>query len=123
MDSKASRPDSQCWSADDERAILDSIEQWVEKEVRPIARKFDQADEYPHELVEQMKELGLFGATIGQQYGGLGLPASTYAKIVIKVASAWMAPSGIFNSDHGFGDRAFRHRGAKSQFSAADGQR
>lgn len=98
MDSKASRPDSQCWSADDERAILDSIEQWVEKEVRPIARKFDQADEYPHELVEQMKELGLFGATIGQQYGGLGLPASTYAKIVIKVASAWMAPSGIFNS-------------------------
>jgi butyryl-CoA dehydrogenase len=98
MDSKASRPDSQLWSADDERAILDSIEQWVEKEVRPIARKFDQADEYPHELVEQMKELGLFGATIGQQYGGLGLPASTYAKIVIKVASAWMAPSGIFNS-------------------------
>ena len=98
MDSKASRPDSQLWSADDERAILDSIEQWVEKDVRPIARKFDQADEYPHELVEQMKELGLFGATIGQQYGGLGLPASTYAKIVIKVASAWMAPSGIFNS-------------------------
>ena len=98
MDSKASPPDSQSWSADDERAILDSIEQWVEKEVRPIARKFDQADEYPHELVEQMKELGLFGATIGQQYGGLGLPASTYAKIVIKVASAWMAPSGIFNS-------------------------
>ena len=98
MDSKASRPDSQSWSVDDERAILDSIEQWVEKEVRPIARKFDQADEYPHELVEQMKELGLFGATIGQQYGGLGLPASTYAKIVIKVASAWMAPSGIFNS-------------------------
>jgi butyryl-CoA dehydrogenase len=98
MDSTPSRTDSQLWSADDERAILDSIEQWVEKEVRPIARKFDQADEYPHELVEQMKELGLFGATIGQQYGGLGLPASTYAKIVIKVASAWMAPSGIFNS-------------------------
>jgi butyryl-CoA dehydrogenase len=98
MDSKQSPIETQAWSADDERAILDSIEQWVEKDVRPIARKFDQADEYPHELVEQMKELGLFGATIGQQYGGLGLPASTYAKIVIKVASAWMAPSGIFNS-------------------------
>ncbi len=89
---------AQNWSEEDERAILDSIENWVEKEVRPIARKFDQADEYPHELVEQMKELGLFGATIGQQYGGLGLSASTYAKIVVKVASAWMAPSGIFNS-------------------------
>ena len=86
------------WNADDERAILDSIEHWVEKEVRPIARKFDQADEYPHALVEQMKELGLFGATIGQAWGGMGLSASTYAKIVIKVASAWMAPSGIFNS-------------------------
>ena len=86
------------WTADDERAILDSISNWVEREVRPVARKFDQADEYPHALVEQMKELGLFGATISQAWGGLGLPASTYAKIVIKVASAWMAPSGIFNS-------------------------
>jgi alkylation response protein AidB-like acyl-CoA dehydrogenase len=45
-----------------------------------------------------MKELGLFGATISEEYGGLGLSAWTYAQIVIKVASAWMAPSGIFNS-------------------------
>jgi butyryl-CoA dehydrogenase len=45
-----------------------------------------------------MKELGLFGATISPQYGGLGLPASTYAKIVTKVSSVWMAPTGIFNS-------------------------
>jgi len=86
------------WTAEDERAILASIETWVDKEVRPIARKFDQADEYPHALVEQMKELGLFGATISPEYGGLGLSADTYAKIVIEVASAWMAPSGIFNS-------------------------
>jgi butyryl-CoA dehydrogenase len=86
------------WDEGDERAILDSIGHWVEREVRPIARRFDQADEYPHALVEQMKELGLFGATIGTEWGGLGLSARTYAKIVIKVASAWMAPSGIFNS-------------------------
>ena len=86
------------WTADDERAILASIETWVDKEVRPVAQKFDQADEYPHALVEQMKELGLFGATISPDYGGLGLSAGTYAKIVIEVASAWMAPSGIFNS-------------------------
>jgi alkylation response protein AidB-like acyl-CoA dehydrogenase len=85
-------------TADDERAVLDSIDTWVEREVRPIARQHDLADEYPHDLVEQMKGLGLFGATISPQYGGLGLSASTYAKIVIKVASAWMAPSGIFNS-------------------------
>ena len=86
------------WTADDERAVLDSIQTWVAKEVRPIARQFDQADEYPHALVEQMKALGLFGATISPAYGGMGLPARTYAKIVIEVASAWMAPSGIFNS-------------------------
>jgi alkylation response protein AidB-like acyl-CoA dehydrogenase len=86
------------WTADDERAVLDSIGHWVEKEVRPIARQFDQANEYPHALVEQMKALGLFGATIGTDYGGLGMPTQTYAKIVIQVASAWMAPSGIFNS-------------------------
>ena len=83
---------------EDEKAILDAIEVWVEKEVRPIAKKFDLADEYPHDLVKQMKELGLFGATIGTEYGGLGLSAWTYAQIVIKVASVWMAPSGIFNS-------------------------
>lgn len=83
---------------DDEQAFVDAIEIWAEKELRPVAKKFDHADEYPHHIVEQMKELGLFGATISPEYGGLGLSAWTYAQIVIKVASIWMAPSGIFNS-------------------------
>jgi len=85
-------------AAADEQALVDAIEVWAEKELRPVARKFDLADEYPVEIVEQMKELGLFGATISQEYGGLGLSAWTYAQIVMKVASIWMAPSGIFNS-------------------------
>ncbi len=85
-------------SADEERQILDAIQIWTDKEVRPIAHQHDQADEYPEDLVEQMKELGLFGATISQAYGGLGLSASTYAKIVTMIAEAWMAPTGIFNS-------------------------
>lgn len=85
-------------SAADDSAFVDAVEAWAEKELRPVARKYDLADEYPHEIVEQMKELGLFGATIGEEYGGLGLSAWTYAQIVIKVASVWMAPSGIFNS-------------------------
>ncbi|SEK81676.1 butyryl-CoA dehydrogenase/hypothetical protein [Colwellia chukchiensis] len=89
---------SEAYSKEDELAILDMINKWVDNDVRPIAQKYDHADEYPHELVEQMKELGLFGATISQEYGGMGLPASIYAKIVIKVASAWMAPGGVFNS-------------------------
>ena len=85
-------------SADDEAQILDSIARWIDREVRPIARKFDQADEYPVELVEQMKELGLFGAMISPDYGGLGLSATTYAKIVQMISAVWMAPTGIFNS-------------------------
>ena len=83
---------------EDQQAFVDAIEVWVEKELKPVARQYDLADEYPHAIVEQMKELGLFGATIGEAYGGLGLSAWTYAQIVIKVASVWMAPSGIFNS-------------------------
>ncbi len=83
---------------DIEQQVLTTIDKWVEKELRPIAREFDQADQYPTELVEQMKALGLFGATIDEQYGGLGLSASTYAKIVSRICEVWMAPSGIFNS-------------------------
>jgi alkylation response protein AidB-like acyl-CoA dehydrogenase len=85
-------------SPDEEAQVLETVERWVEKQVRPIARKFDQADEYPADLVGQMQELGLFGATIGQEWGGLGLSASTYARIVTTIARAWMAPTGIFNS-------------------------
>ena len=81
-----------------EEQILSTVNKWVEHEVRPIAREHDQADEYPSDLVEQMKELGLFGATISEKYGGLGLSASTYAKIVSSICEVWMAPSGIFNS-------------------------
>ena len=83
---------------EDQQAFVDAIEVWVEKELKPVARQYDLADEYPHAIVEQMKELGLFGATISEEYGGLGLSAWTYAQIVVKVASVWMAPSGIFNS-------------------------
>ena len=83
---------------DEEAQVLDAIDRWIEKDVRPIARKFDQADEYPADLVEQMKDLGLFGATISQEYGGLGLSASCYAQLVARISAAWMAPTGIFNS-------------------------
>ena len=83
-------------AGDDE--LLSAIDRWIEREVRPIAREYDHADRYPHHLVDQMRELGLFGATIGEAYGGLGLPASTYAKLVMRISAAWMAITGIFNS-------------------------
>ncbi|MBU3019201.1 acyl-CoA dehydrogenase family protein [Paraglaciecola agarilytica] len=105
---------SEAWSKEDELGIIDMIDKWVENDVRPIAKEHDQQDKYPHALAEQMKELGLFGATIGQEFGGLGLPASIYAKIVMKVASAWMAPSGIFNS-HLIQASAIERCGTKAQ--------
>jgi alkylation response protein AidB-like acyl-CoA dehydrogenase len=86
------------WSSEDEAQLFEAMRRWVDREVKPIAKQFDHADEYPVELVEQMKELGLFGATISQQYGGLGLSASAYAQIVQIISSVWMAPTGIFNS-------------------------
>jgi alkylation response protein AidB-like acyl-CoA dehydrogenase len=82
----------------DEAQLLDSIDKWIDREVRPRVMEYDHADKYPHELVAQMIDMGLFGATIGQQYGGLGLPATTYAKIVARISSYWMALTGIFNS-------------------------
>jgi alkylation response protein AidB-like acyl-CoA dehydrogenase len=83
---------------DDEAQLLDTIDRWVDKEVKPIAKEYDHADRYPADTVEQMKELGLFGSTISQEYGGLGLPAGTYAKIVMRISRDWMAVTGIFNS-------------------------
>lgn len=86
------------FDAEDEAQLLDAIDRWVEAEVRPVVREYDHADRWPAELVEQMKQLGLFGATISPEYGGLGLPATTYAKIVMRISSVWMALTGIFNS-------------------------
>jgi alkylation response protein AidB-like acyl-CoA dehydrogenase len=82
----------------DEAALLDTIDRWLERDVRPVIMHHDHEDIWPAELVEQMKEMGLFGATIGQEYGGLGLPVTTYAKIVTRISSYWMAITGIVNS-------------------------
>lgn len=84
--------------SEEDTMILDAINKWLDRDVRPHVLRLDHADEYPTEMVEQMKELGLFGATIPQEYGGLGLSATTYARIVEAIASVWMSLSGIFNS-------------------------
>lgn len=82
----------------DDQIILDAVDKFLEREVAPIARDYELADEYPHEMVEKMRTLGLFGATIGTQYGGMGLSAETYAQIVERVSAVWMSVCGIFNS-------------------------
>lgn len=81
-----------------EHLILDAIDKWLDRDVRPYVLEFDHEDKYPYDMVEQMKELGLFGATIPIEFGGLGLSATTYAKIVERISAVWMSLTGIFNS-------------------------
>lgn len=90
--------DSANLDAGDEQLILDAIDKWLEQKVKPVAMQLEHDDIYPAELVEDMKELGLFGALIDPAWGGLGLSASTYAKIVTRISEEWMSLTGIFNS-------------------------
>ena len=82
----------------EEAALLDAIQRWLEKEVRPQVMRLEHDDIYPREMVETMKTMGLFGAVLDPQWGGLGLSASTYAKIVMQISTVWMSLTGIFNS-------------------------
>ena len=85
-------------AADQDAMILDSVARFLERDVKPYVHHLEHDDIYPAEIVEKMKALGLFGATIPAEYGGLGLSCSTYAKIVEAVSTVWMSISGIFNS-------------------------
>ena len=79
-------------------AILDSIDRFLERDVRPVAHRLEAEDAYPAQIVEKMKALGLFGATIGAEHGGLGLSTGTFAKVVERIAAVWMSVAGIFGS-------------------------
>ncbi|GBF25432.1 acyl-CoA dehydrogenase [bacterium MnTg02] len=78
--------------------ILDSVAQFLRRDVEPYAHDLEARDEYPREIADKMADLGLFGATISPEYGGLGLSALTFAKITEMVSSVWMSVSGIFSS-------------------------
>jgi alkylation response protein AidB-like acyl-CoA dehydrogenase len=81
-----------------ENEILSAIDRWLEREVAPHAAKLEHDDVWPAQMVEGMKKLGLFGATISPDYGGLGLPAGVYTQIVARISEVWMSLTGIFNS-------------------------
>ena len=97
-----------------EELILDGIERFLERDVRPYVSELEANDIYPEDIVTKMKELGLFGATISAEYGGLGLPVTTYAKIVEKISATWMSVSGIINS-HLIMAAAIERHGTKEQ--------
>ena len=85
-------------SDEDEALILDSIDQFLERDVKPVAHDLEAADEYPSEIADKMAELGLYGATISPEYGGLGLSAGTYVKIVERMSAVWMSVTGLYNA-------------------------
>ena len=85
-------------AVEQERMILDGIRRWLDRDVAPHVMALEHADEYPEDLVAQMREMGLFGCTIPEEYGGLGMRPSTYAKVIETISTVWMSLTGIINS-------------------------
>ncbi|MGH2955374.1 MAG: acyl-CoA dehydrogenase family protein, partial [Solirubrobacterales bacterium] len=83
---------------DEQKAITEMVRQFVDKEIIPVAEEFDHEDKFPEAIVEQMKELGLFGVTIPEEYGGMGLDLATYALIVEELSRGWISISGVVNT-------------------------
>jgi alkylation response protein AidB-like acyl-CoA dehydrogenase len=83
---------------DEQKAICEMVRQFADEQILPQAEHFDAADEFPEPIVEQMRELGLFGVTIPEEYGGMGLDLTTYAMIVEELSRGWISISGIVNT-------------------------
>jgi alkylation response protein AidB-like acyl-CoA dehydrogenase len=78
--------------------VVAAVREWVEREVYPVASEYEHADGYPEPLVEDMRRMGLFGVTIPEEYGGLGLDLLTYVLIQIELSRGWMSLSGVLNT-------------------------
>ncbi|MFI5848424.1 acyl-CoA dehydrogenase family protein [Micromonospora chalcea] len=102
---------------DVQRSILETVREFADKEIIPHAQRLEHADEYPSDILDGMREMGLFGLTIDEEYGGLGESLLTYALVVEELSRGWMSISGIVNthfivayliSQHGSADQKAR---------------
>ena len=102
--------------ADDDvrREIIDTVRRFVDKEVTPVAAELEREDRFPAEIVDQMRELGLFGVTIPESYGGLGLDLLTYVGVIEELAYGWMSLTGIINT-HTMAATLLMHHGTEEQ--------
>jgi alkylation response protein AidB-like acyl-CoA dehydrogenase len=82
----------------EQEEILRTLREFVDRDVLPVASDLDHADEFPADLVDTMRELGLFGVTIPEEYGGLGLDLTTYALIIKELSRGWISLSGVVNT-------------------------
>ena len=78
--------------------MISTLRTWVDSEVIPHASEFELPDIYPTDMVLQMAEFGLFGATIPEEYGGLELDNSTYVRVIVELSRGWMSLAGVINS-------------------------
>lgn len=84
--------------SDEQREIVATVRAFVDREILPVATALEHADEYPQAIVDGMRDLGLFGLMIGEEYGGLGASLLTYALVVEELSRGWMSVSGIVNT-------------------------
>ena len=105
--------------------IVTLVRDFVRREVEPIAQRYDNEDIYPQELIEPMREMGLFGITIPEEYGGLGLDYTTFAIIFEELSRGWMSVSGIIGTHHVMAHIVtnFRNRRPAGQLPATPRQR
>jgi alkylation response protein AidB-like acyl-CoA dehydrogenase len=99
---------------DVQEAILSTVREFVDKEIIPHAQALEHADEYPADIVAGMREMGLFGLTIAEEYGGLGESLLTYALVVEQLSRGWMSISGIVNT-HFIVAHLIAHHGTDAQ--------
>ncbi|MGE2836497.1 acyl-CoA dehydrogenase family protein [Mycobacterium sp. SMC-4] len=100
--------------SDVQQEILQTVRTFVDKEILPFATELEHRDEYPTDIVEGLKELGVFGLTIPEQYGGLGESLLTYALVVEEIARGWMSVSGVINT-HFIVAHMIAHHGTDAQ--------
>src|SRR5881398_268449 len=99
---------------DEQKAIIEMVRQFVDEQIIPQAEHYDAVDEFPEPIVAQMRELGLFGVTIPEEFGGMGLDLTTYAMIVEELSRGWISISGIVNT-HFIGSYLLMKFGTREQ--------
>jgi alkylation response protein AidB-like acyl-CoA dehydrogenase len=99
---------------DTQKAIVETVREFVEKDVIPVADEMEHRDDFPDKIVEQMKELGLFGLNVPEEYGGIGENLTTYALSVVELARGWMSLSGVLNT-HFMGNYLITKFGTEEQ--------
>ncbi len=94
--------------------IVRAVQEFVRTEVEPVAPALEHADAYPHALVVRMRELGLFGALVPREHGGLGLDVTTYARVIEEICRGFMSLAGVINS-HTMAALIVLHNGTDEQ--------